>query len=1146
MSRKSVRTKKIALVLTLIVFTLFTFLAGCDLGLGNDQETGALSIGLASPRSFDSGLDTEITHYAITLTHTASGTVIAPDPFQKGDPIYFPDLIIGEWTIAVDALNAAGTIVANGSAVTTVAPKSVSNVDIYLSWLDGSGTLDLTMSWTEGAFVGDMFPTAYLVPLDGSPQFDLTLTPGASSATWNQTLDVGLYKLFVNLQDSGEYSNGRVTIINIMSGATTTAAFEFVGYSGDSGVTIIDPEDPLFDMELTATNTMVPINQEVTITASVEDADYYEWYNGTTQLEDSSSYSVVLTTQTPQVVNISCIAYKDSSVGQAEIEITFGEYDPETSMDKYLSAKAILDQAMMNPQETLILDQVYSLLNSAVALNPDNSDAVLALSILDLCGFLIDDDIEVVMQDMLGLEQYPETYADLYANLAQFGLGMVPYNVNTTGFNNILYDYSSEDRFYVILPYLAGWNPSTDGYSPESYLLQMLANLTASGYDADDVVDGILDALGDSLDSVTGNLAGLSDGTRFAISQNTVLGDMLPGTAYYTSAETKAIAAILYQLQSYAYLAKAVDMGFDFNNLLDSMTYDVSTGEYGLTDDFSPFANGFLGIDNEDAAEAVADAKASFLKSLSLMHESMTAIAAREAEGTEDALFISPDNPWYTNSWADISDYLLFADHIVGEIENSVINDVQAIIPLDWIEDCTVINDYVAAEFANWPTEVSMILEDYDDYWHTLPDGCASLGLNFSRLFDPTTSLLSILLELDTSGDIQLYTFDESGYPEAAIPGVDAFDPYEFYYMRIPDVTLNGFLSLEDLPMSIEELNLVMEYNSLDTEETPAIMFDNGDGTISWYWSMNAVSNGLAASYSMYGPYQYPFAYHILTDAGVYTADVPVRMSYGLVEDLESFNYKDVYFDNTMDLTSTGSFWSTLPEFAHWINYAPADQYNDMAMYEMTAENPFQLPMDSAFSIDQWDTVYPMSSAIYFEYTADRDGVVSVRFDSSSPLQLWLNDVTVTDLTNISVSAGETILGCFTSAGDYNWVTCIYDDSLGDISSMGSAYPLAENTTVQGRIYYQLPDDFFEIDPATDRVRIQLDSPDVPSSIQIPGLYSLYHNFYALDQIGSQLYYSSHGDAIEFGVTGITYLVLGSFTGLDYTISWEDIGSPLL
>ncbi len=678
----------------------------------------------------------------------------------------------------------------------------------------------------------------------------------------------------------------------------------------------------------------------------------------------------------------------------------------------------------------------------------------------------------------------------------------------------------------------------------------MLANLTASGYDVDDVIDGILDALGDSLDNVTGNLAGLSDETRFVISENTLVhstiysidGPPVVPLEYFTSAETKAIAAMLYQLQSYAYLVKAVDMGFDYNEILWAIDYYISTGEVDIPDDYSPFANGFLGIDNEDVAEAVADAEASFLKSLSLMHEAMTTIAAREAEGTEDALLISPDN-FDPYTWGEISDYLLFADHVVGEIENSVLNDVQAIIPLDWIENPSAISGYVAADFANWPTEVSMILEDYDDYWYALPDGCASFGINFSRIFDPTTSLLSILLELDASGDIQLYTFDESGNPVAAVKGVDAFDPSAYYYFRIPDVTLNGLLSLDDLPMTLEQLNTLVEYDGPGVEEPVFFMVENADGTVSWYWSMNYLCAGLAAGYSSYGVYQYPLAYHILTDAETYTADIPVRMSYGLVSDKDFPGYKNVYFDNTMDLTSTGSFWSTLPEFGRWVNKDPSEQYNDMSMYKMTAENPFQLPMDSYFDLGAWDSVYPDSGDIYFEYTADKDGVVTLYNQSYYSVEFWKDGEALTDLTSISVMTGDVITG-YSNAYNMN-LSCIYDDGLGDISSMGSAYALAENTTVQGRIHYGLPADYFVINPTTDRVRIQLDSPDVPSSIQIPGIYTLYHNFNAYNQYGNQIYYTYRENDFEIDVSGLTYLVLGSFKGLDYIISWEDVGDPL-
>ncbi len=1145
--------RSVLIVVSILVLVLSI---GCDLGLNNNQEeTGALSIGLASPRSVDSDLDREIASYDITLTHTVSGTVVAPDPFQKGDPIYFPDLIIGEWSIDVNALNASGTIVADGSAKTNIVPKSESSVDIYLSWLDGSGTLDLTMSWTEGAFVGAMTATAYVVPLGTTEEQPLALNVGEGSAACNQSLPTGLYKLFVTLQDSGEYYSGRVDVINIMKDATTTAVYEFEGFTGEVGVTIIDPADMIFPMSLSAESTNILIGQPVTITASMEDADSYEWYNGDVLLTDSSDCWITLTSDTPKVVTISCIAVKGERAASADVEITFGQFDPAVSMEKYLAAKAILDQAMTNPQETLILDEVYSLLNSAVALDPDNSDAVLALSILDLCGFLIDDDIEAVMQDMLGLETYPDTYADLYANIFQFAMDILfPSDapVNMTGFENILYDYSTEDRFNAYLPYLAGWDPVTDGFGPDSYFLQMLDNLTTRGYDADDVVDGILDALGDSLDKVTGNLTGLSEGTRFEISQDTVFVLSVSVPIYYTSAETKAIAALLYQLQSYAYLAKAVELGFDFNSLLDSLTFDMY-GNPILPKDYSPFANGFLGIDNENAAEAVADAKASFLKSLSLMHESMTAIAAREAEGTEDALFISPDNPWYTNSWADISDYLLFADHIVGEIENSVINDVQAIIPLDWIEDCTVINDYVAADFANWPTESTVSSDFYDPYRLDMNGNFdADIALNFNRLFDPATALFDLLLELDATGDVRLYHLDSIGYP---IPEDGGYDGSRAYYCRVPDITFNGLIPIENLPATVEQYNVGMAMTVGTFEESMFTLHEWGDGTVSLYVSMNYLSFAMMKQNFYYNyqygndnvPVQYPLAYHILTPAGE-THTIDVWMSYGLARDLSKTEFQYLFRDNTMTLESAGTFWSSIPELYEWMSLDAGSQYDDMSMYKMSAVNPFVLPLDTTFSIPSDHQLYPTSGMLYLSYPIEEAGYISIEAGSATATTIFLNGSEIGNGSAYTqvVVGDELVVAHDTSYSNYCYITCCKDDAQGLIDTFETAPtlqapPAGSSPVAHGRTGWALPPDLYKLTAYGSALSITMDLPSDPDpSINFQEYLLPNRSYRLLDSSGNNLGWDLENYEVVPDAT--YYIEVVSADGLDYEISWLDAG----
>ncbi len=82
-------------------------------------------------------------------------------------PVMASNLEPGDWTITVNSTNAAGTIIAMGEQTTTLFPGQSQSVDITVTPVEGYGSLDLTLLWTESETI-DPSITAELVPEVGS------------------------------------------------------------------------------------------------------------------------------------------------------------------------------------------------------------------------------------------------------------------------------------------------------------------------------------------------------------------------------------------------------------------------------------------------------------------------------------------------------------------------------------------------------------------------------------------------------------------------------------------------------------------------------------------------------------------------------------------------------------------------------------------------------------------------------------------------------------------------------------------------------------------------------------------------------------------------------------------------------------------
>ncbi len=199
-------------------------------------------------------------------------------------PLVIPGLDFGDWTVTVDALNAAGTIIGRGQGAATVRVGQTQALNITVTPLDGYGTLDLTVLWTP-ADTENPSVEAQLVPPSGSI-IDLifSITAPGTATYSNSTIPTGYYTLVLQLKDSGLLVMGAVDMVRIVKDQITSGQFEFYEINGPGGnITInITPElnDPI-TVTMGGQVAEIYLGETMTITASVPPEVgnvVYAWY----------------------------------------------------------------------------------------------------------------------------------------------------------------------------------------------------------------------------------------------------------------------------------------------------------------------------------------------------------------------------------------------------------------------------------------------------------------------------------------------------------------------------------------------------------------------------------------------------------------------------------------------------------------------------------------------------------------------------------------------------------------------------------------------------------------------------------------------------------------------------------------------------
>jgi hypothetical protein len=146
-------------------------------------------------------------------------------PGVAGSTIAQNSLAAGLWTITVDAFNSSDELIGSGSVGVTIESGRAVSASVQVSSLAGTGILAASVSWPSGT-IGAPAIQGTLTPAGGTPQ-DIEFTVDADSASFTSAaLDEGYYLLTLRLADGTGVEWGSIEAVRILSGLTTTAAFD--------------------------------------------------------------------------------------------------------------------------------------------------------------------------------------------------------------------------------------------------------------------------------------------------------------------------------------------------------------------------------------------------------------------------------------------------------------------------------------------------------------------------------------------------------------------------------------------------------------------------------------------------------------------------------------------------------------------------------------------------------------------------------------------------------------------------------------------------------------------------------------------------------------------------------------------------------
>ena len=195
-------------------------LAGCDTPFEPGSATVSLEDAAEAERAIVPGPAGEPVEYRVSGSGPSGASftqTVAALPLEVGE------LAAGEWAILVEALDAAGTVVLEGSTTALVSTEGATPVAVTLVPPAGEGSVNLALDW-PAALVGDPSVVATL-HRDGFDPVELAATVADGSATVTGSgVASGWYRIQLRLYDGGALVAGRAELLQVRADTVTAGS----------------------------------------------------------------------------------------------------------------------------------------------------------------------------------------------------------------------------------------------------------------------------------------------------------------------------------------------------------------------------------------------------------------------------------------------------------------------------------------------------------------------------------------------------------------------------------------------------------------------------------------------------------------------------------------------------------------------------------------------------------------------------------------------------------------------------------------------------------------------------------------------------------------------------------------------------------
>ncbi|MFA5851234.1 MAG: hypothetical protein WC820_00905 [Spirochaetales bacterium] len=258
----------------------------------------SINIGAAMARTLLPDISMDISSFEISGTGP-SGSSFNETVYATGTTTV-TNLLVGQWTVRIDAYNSSAQKIGSVSKTATVTPNASTQVSMIVVPLTGNGTFQYTLTWPDEVALTSPSVAGAIYELETEP-VPVTFELDGNSATYSADLPAGYYAFGLALLD-GEtivWSSNPVAF-RIVEGATTSGSTDLTGneiamYGNldiDVGVDLQNPIDIALVGSATSITTAGSLNVDATISGT---PDFIEWFldgQWVSELDDLDSVNV--------------------------------------------------------------------------------------------------------------------------------------------------------------------------------------------------------------------------------------------------------------------------------------------------------------------------------------------------------------------------------------------------------------------------------------------------------------------------------------------------------------------------------------------------------------------------------------------------------------------------------------------------------------------------------------------------------------------------------------------------------------------------------------------------------------------------------------------------------------------------------------